>query len=159
MLDSVRCYDELAMAQVGVMRRTLTAVNEAELDWRPHPQANPIRWILGHRLWYETWVCDAIEQTGRFLRDDAPMSLAVAGTYEFWTRFDEASSRRRALYEALSEDDLAREFDFLTAGTYTVARLVRAHAAHVTGHSWQVRYVRGTFSRAFGTDKRVFDPF
>jgi len=26
------------------------------------------------------------------------------------------------------------------------------------GAAWQIRFVRGTYSRTFGTDKRVFDP-
>lgn len=41
---------------------------------------------------------------------------------------------------------------------YTVGKVVRTHTAHFTGHTWQVKYVRGAYSRAFGTDKRVFDP-
>jgi hypothetical protein len=159
MRGAVRAYDELAMAQVGILRRTLTGIGDDELDWRPHPAANPIRWLLGHHLWYETWVADAIEETGRFLVDRRPASLPVEGVDDFWGRFDPAVERRRAVYEDLTEIDLARSFDYLGVATYTVAQLVRTHAAHVTGHTWQIRYVRGTHSRAFGTDKRVFDPF
>lgn len=159
MLDPVRYYDELAMAQVGILRRTLTGISEAELDWRPHPQANPIRWILGHHLWYETWVADAIEETGRYLTDTRPQSFDVVDLDDFWTRFDAGVARRRALYEQLTEAALERSFDYLGTGIYTVARLVRTHAGHFTGHTWQVRYVRGTHARAFGTDKSVFDPF
>ena len=36
---------------------------------------------------------------------------------------------------------------------------VRTHSAPVTGHGRQIRYVRGTYGRAFGTDKRVLDTF
>ncbi|MFO7694647.1 MAG: hypothetical protein R6V57_16310 [Vicinamibacterales bacterium] len=67
--------------------------------------------------------------------------------------------RRRAVYEGLEPADLERAFDYLGVARYTVAQLVRTHAAHFTGHTWQVRYVRGTYSRAFGTDKTAFDPF
>jgi hypothetical protein len=119
----------------------------------------PWRWLLGHHLWYEAWVADAIEQTGRYFVDRGPTSLPVSGADDFWSRFDPAIARRRALYEGLAETDLTRAFDYLGVATYTVAQLVRTHAAHVTGHSWKIRYVRGTYSRAFRTDKRVFDPF
>jgi hypothetical protein len=159
MIEPVRTFDELAIAQVGILRRTLTGVGDAELDWRMHPEANPIRWLLGHHLWYETWVPDAIEATGRFLVDEKPTSLLVADVDDFWTRFDAAVARRRAVYGGLEPADLDRAFDYLGVAEYSVAQLVRTHAAHFTGHTWQVRYVRGTYSRAFGTDKRVFDPF
>ena len=159
MISPVRAYDELAMAQVGILRRTLTGATAAELDWRIHPDANSIRWLLGHHLWYETWVPDAIEGTGRFLVDRRPTSLPVADLDDFWSRFEAAMARRRAVYEGLDQDALSSEFDYLGVATYTVGQLVRTHAAHVTGHTWQIRFVRGTYSRAFGTDKRVFDPF
>jgi hypothetical protein len=159
MIEPVRAFDELATAQVGILRRTLTGIGEAELDWRMHPEANPIRWLLGHHLWYEQWVPDAIEGTGRFLADRRPASLPVADVDDFWARFDAAAARRRSVYERLVPTDLARTLDYFGVATYTVGQLTRTHAAHVTGHTWQIRYVRGPYSRAFGTDKRVFDPF
>jgi len=58
-------------------RRTLTDIGADELDWRVHPEANPIRWLLGHHVCYETWVSDAIERTGGFLSDRGPASLPV----------------------------------------------------------------------------------
>jgi len=30
---------------------------------------------------------------------------------------------------------------------------------HLAGHRFQVRYVRGTYSRAHGTSKAFFDPW
>ena len=41
--------------------------------------------------------------------------------------------------------------------SYTAAQLVRTHVANVIGHTWRIRFERGTYSRAFGTDKVVFD--
>lgn len=158
MVDAVRFYDELVTAQTAVLRRTLTDISEAELDWRPHPVANPIRWILGHHVWYETWVPDAIQGTGRYLTDTRPLSFEVADGADFWTRFEAEAARRRGVYEALTEADLERTITYLNQGPYTVARLVRTHAGHFTGHSWQARYIRGAYSRAFGTDKSLFDP-
>lgn len=108
MIEPVRAFDEFAIAQVGIQRRTLTGIGAAELDWRMHPEANPVRWLLGHHLWYETWVPDAIEGTGRFLVDRAPASLPVSDVDGFWARFDAAAARRRAVYEGLEPADPAR---------------------------------------------------
>lgn len=154
MIDAVRWYDDLVEAQVGILRRITQGLEDAELDWRPHPQANPVRWILGHHLWYEAWVPDAIEGTGRYRTDRAPASLSVASIDAFWTDFEAAADRRRAVYAALGEPDLERRVDYLGTGSYSVARLVRTHAAHFTGHTWQVRYVRGTYARATGRDPK-----
>jgi len=159
MIEPVSTFDELVMAQVGILRRTLTGIGADEFDWRMHPEANPIRWLLGHHLWYEAWVPDAVEVTGRYLVDREPTSLPVADVDDFWSRFDAAVARRRSVFDGLELADLDRTFDYLGVATYTVGQLVRTHAAHFTGHTWQIRYVRGTYSRAFGTDKRVFDPF
>ena len=78
---------------------------------------------------------------------------------DFWSCFDAPVTRRRNVFDGLEHGDLDRTVDYLGVATYTVGQLVRTHAAHFTGHTWQIRYVRGTYSRAFGTDKRVFDPF
>ncbi|HEX5077312.1 MAG TPA: hypothetical protein VFW03_29135, partial [Gemmatimonadaceae bacterium] len=37
--------------------------------------------------------------------------------------------------------------------------LLKTHAMHLAGHRFQVRYVRGTYSRAHGTRKSDFDPW
>lgn len=80
----------------GLLQRNLTGLTEAEADWRPHPAANPVRWMLGHLAWFEEWAHDALGRT---------------------------------------------------------------HALHLAGHRFQVRYVRGTYSRAHGTRKADFDPW
>lgn len=82
------------------------------------------------------------------------------GTIEdFKEQFETLMQKRQAIYETLDEADLAREFNYLGKATYSVARLIRTHAGHFTGHTWQIRYIRGIYSRAYGTDKTVFDPF
>jgi hypothetical protein len=40
----------------------------------------------------------------------------------------------------------------------TLSGLVDLHHRHLAGHGYQVRYVRGAFSRAHGTDEAAFDP-
>ena len=36
---------------------------------------------------------------------------------------------------------------------------MKTHALHLAGHRFQVRSVRGTYSRAHGTRKADFDPW
>jgi len=158
MLDIVRAYDALAEAQVGILRRTLTNITAEELDWRPHPAANAIRWILGHHLWYEGWIVDVVEGVAGGRADAVERNRPVVDADGFWAAFTPLVARRRARFAALDADDLERPVTYLDAVGYTVGRTVRTHAAHLTGHIWQVKYVRGAYSRAFGTDKRVFDP-
>ena len=158
MLDIVRAYDALVEAQSGILRRTLTAISDAELDWRPHPEANGIRWILGHQLWYEAWVVDVVDGVGEGRDEAGSRSRDVPSAQAFWSALTPLGERRRACFAALREGDLARPVEYLGVDGYTVGKVVRTHAAHFTGHTWQVKYVRGAYSRAFGTDKRVFDP-
>ena len=41
----------------------LKGITKEELDWKINKEANSIRWILGHLIWFEEWACDAIEAT------------------------------------------------------------------------------------------------
>jgi hypothetical protein len=65
--------------------------------------------------------------------------------------------RRIRVYESLNEDDLQKEIDYLGAYNVSIETLIRTHAGHITGHNYQVRFIRGTYSRANNTDKSVFD--
>lgn len=158
MLDIVRAYDALVEAQIGILRRTLTAITADELGWRPHPAANDIRWILGHQLWYEGWVVDVVDGVAGGRDEAGNRCLQVVDADGFWKAFEPLVARRRARFAAIEAGDLDRAVTYLEADGYTIGKVVRTHAAHLTGHTWQVKYVRGAYSRAFGTDKRVFDP-
>lgn len=125
MITLVEHYDALATAQYGLLKRTLTGATEEELDWRPHPEANSSRWILGHLLWYEHWVPDTILGTGRYLIDRDPLFFGIASLPELMERFDDAAKRRREVYDGITEDDLQREIDYLGRFSCSIARLVR----------------------------------
>jgi len=92
-LAAVRLVDEMDEQMWTLLQRNLAGVTEAEADWRPHPAANSVWWMLGHLAWFEEWA------------------------------------------------------------------LLKTHAMHLAGHRFQVRYVRGTYSRANGTRKADFDPW
>ena len=119
MLPQVKLLDEMDDQMWSLLQRNLTGITEAEADWRPHPEANNVRWLVGHLAWFEEWAHDALRQEGRYHVD----------------QFGDANGVRVAL------------------------DLLKTHTLHLAGHRFQVRYVRGTYSRAHGTTKADFDPW
>jgi hypothetical protein len=59
----------------------------------------------------------------------------------------------------LEAADLDRQLSYLGRYNVTVLGLLKTHALHLAGHRFQIRYVRGTYSRAHGTSKASFDPW
>ena len=78
---------------------------------------------------------------------------------EIIARFTDARLRYRTRLADLDDADLARQLSYF--GRYEVSGLglLETHALHLAGHRFQVRYVRGTYSRAHGTRKADFDPW
>lgn len=151
--------DEMDRTTYDFLLHNLEGITDEELDWLPHPEANSARWILGHLLWFEEWASDAIEGTGRYLTDRSPTAVDVPSFDEARRRFDEARERYRRLMGALSEDDAARTIDYFGMFEVSLGHLAQMHALHLSGHQYQIRYIRGTYSRAHGTDKGIFDPW
>ena len=114
----------------------------------PYPASNDVRWILGHLLWYEAWVADVVDGVGGGRAEACDRCRSVRDADEFWSTFEPWADRRRARVAALEAADLDRLVTYLDVPGSTVGRTVRTHAAHFAGHTWQVEYVRGAFSRA-----------
>ncbi len=142
-----------------LLQRNLTGITEAEADWRPHPAANPVRWMVGHLAWFEEWAHDALHRDGRYLVDRDPTAYLDGTIPELLARFSAARARYRACVAELDQNALDATLSYL--GRYDVSGLdlLKTHALHVAGHRFQVRYVRGTYSRAHGTSKTDFDPW
>ena len=159
MLDPVRLLDEMDEQMWTLLRRNLTGIAEDEADWRPHPASNPVRWMVGHLAWFEEWAHDALCEEGRYLIDDDPTAYLDGTMPELIERFAVARGRYRARLEQLTEYDLSKQLSYF--GRYEVSglELLKTHALHLAGHRFQVRYVRGTYSRAHGTRKADFDPW
>ena len=138
------------------MRATNT---EAEADWRPHEKANNARWIVGHLAWFEEWAGDALREDGRYLIDRDPTAYLDGTMVDLLARFAAARSRYRARLAELTDSDLARTLSYFGRYDVSVIDLLKTHALHLAGHRFQVRYVRGTYSRAHGTRKADFDPW
>jgi hypothetical protein len=159
MLPQVQLLDEMDVQMWDLLQRNLTGITEAEADWRPHPAANSVRWMLGHLAWFEEWTHDALRREGRFLVDRDPTAYLDGTVPELLSRFAAARARYRARAATLSERDLEEELSYF--GRYDVSglALLKTHALHLAGHRFQIRYVRGTYSRAHGTRKADFDPW
>src|SRR5262245_34038186 len=159
MLETVQLLDQMDEQMWTLLQRNLTGITEAEADWRPHPAANSVRWIVGHLAWFEEWAHDALRREGRFLVDRDPTAYVDGTMPELLTRFATARERYRARLAELDHEDLARSLSYF--GRYDVSELdlLKTHALHLAGHRFQVRYVRGTHSRAHGTRKADFDPW
>ncbi len=159
MLEPVRLLDEMDEQMWSLLQRNLQGVSEAEADWRPHPAANSVRWMIGHLAWFEEWAHDALSLDGRYLVDRDPTAYLDGSVPELLVRFAAARARYRARLGELTDVDLSRPRSYF--GRYDVSGLdlLRTHALHLAGHRFQVRYVRGTYSRAHGTNKHDFDPW
>ena len=158
MLERVRPLDEIEVDIYRKMWGNLAGATEEELDWRPHAEANSVRWVLGHLVWSEEWFHDILHQTGRYLSDELAQSYPLATLDEIRARFDAARDRYRASLIALSEDDLDRQIDYLGAPA-KLRDVVTTHTTHLAGGRYQIRYIRGTYSRAHGTNKKAFDRY
>jgi len=68
MQAAVQLLDDMDEQMWSLLQRNLTGITEAEADWRPHPAANNVRWLVGHLAWFEEWAHDALRQEGRYVR-------------------------------------------------------------------------------------------
>ncbi len=159
MLDAVANYNDLSSFHYDNLSKLLTGITGEELNWHIHPEAMNIRWIMGHLYWFEDWVADAIENTGRYGQDKGPLAYEFEDLDPLLIDFDKANKRRIKIYELLTETDLEKEIDYFGAYSVNVLSLIRTHAGHTAGHRYQIRMIRGTYSRANQTDKSVFDPW
>ena len=159
MLAEVQQLDEMDESMWTLLQRNLTGISEAEADWRPHPAANSVRWILGHLTWFEEWAHDALTRGGRFLVDRDPTAFVDGTISELLARFAAARTRYRARLAELDETALPRTLSYFGRYDVTERQLLRTHALHLAGHRFQIRHVRGTYSRAHGTSKTDFDPW
>jgi hypothetical protein len=141
------------------LQANLSGVSEAEMDWRPIEAANPIRWILAHLIWFEEWARDALDARGRYLFDTGPSTCPPAAFPDLWARFETARREYRARIGVLTDADLIREIDFFGRERVTVLDLLTTHTQHLSGHRFQIRYIRGAYSRLTGTRKAAFDPW
>ena len=106
MLPHVKLLDEMDEQMWSLLQRNLTGITENEADWRPHPKANNVRWLVGHLAWFEEWAHDALRRNGRYGVDRDPTAILDGTMPELLSRFAAARLRYRARLAELSDDDL-----------------------------------------------------
>ena len=150
----------------GRVVRLLRCLADGELQWRPHPEANNVAWVIGHLTWFEEWVADAIEETGLYLEEKGgPTSFQEPTIEAQRARHLAARERLVGLMEGLTPAELRREILYVYneendgRSTTTIHDLLRTHVRHQSGHRYQIRLLRGTYSRAHDTDKACYDPW
>ena len=159
MLAAVTMLDEMDEQMWSLLQRNLTGITEAEADWRPHTDANNVRWLVGHLAWFEEWAHDALGRDGRYLVARDPTAYLDGTIPDLLDRFAAARARYRTRLADLTEGDLAAQLSYFGRYDVTGLELLKTHTLHLAGHRFQVRYVRGTYARAHGTPKADFDPW
>src|SRR5215831_15748569 len=159
MVPEVQQLDAMDESMWTLLQRNLSGITEEEADWRPHPAANPVRWMLGHLAWFEEWAYDALGREGRFLTDRDPTAFLDGTVPKLLARFAAARARYRRRIADLDAGALTRSLSYFGKYDVTEIELLRTHALHLAGHRFQIRYVRGTYARAHGTRKADFDPW
>ncbi|GAA4454088.1 hypothetical protein GCM10023189_20100 [Nibrella saemangeumensis] len=159
-MQEVSLLSDMADYQYKSLWGNLKGITEKEADWKPNPESNPIRWVVGHLCWFEEWMPDAIENKGRYLTDKNPLSVQEPTLDVLKARFEAAHTRSREVVKTLTPEMLTKEVIFVGRVPVTIFNLFQTHCTHLAGHRYQVRYIRGTYSRVFHvTNKADFDPW
>lgn len=107
MLSHVRLLDQMDESMWTLLQRNLNGLTEEEADWRPHPAANPVRWIIGHLAWFEEWAHDALAREGRYLTDHSPIAFLDDTIPALVARFASARTMYRARIAALTDESVS----------------------------------------------------
>ncbi|QDK81573.1 DinB family protein [Spirosoma sp. KCTC 42546] len=159
LINKVSLLREMAADTYANLWKNLTGITEKEADWQPNPESNSVRWVVGHLCWFEEYVADALENTGRYLTDKKPTIVQESSMPKLKERFDAARVCSARLIESLTVDSFKKEIIYVGRFPVTIHSLLQTHTLHMSGHRYQVRYIRGTYSRVFHTNKADFDPW
>ena len=159
-LKEVQLLQDMAAWEYKSLWGNLKGITEKEADWKPNPESNPVRWVIGHLCWYEEWMADAMENKGRYLTDKNPMSVQEPTIEAMKARFDAARTRSISVVKGLTPDMLVKKVIFVGRVETAIYNLLKTQTTHMSGHRYQIRYIRGTYSRVFHiTSKADFDPW
>ena len=90
MLEATAKFNEMSWQRTSTSfsSKSSWVSPEEELDWKIRPEANTIRWIVGHLRWFEDWVPDVTENKGRYGEDKVPLAYDFDDLDEFLQGFD-----------------------------------------------------------------------
>ncbi len=159
LLHEVKLLEVMAESTFKQLWANLGGITEPELDWKPNKESNSTRWVIGHLYWFEEWLADTLERKGRYLADKKPMSIQDISFEEVKKRFEIARARVAELSKSLTPDQLKSEINYVGRFDLPIRELLQVHVLHMAGHRYQIRYIRGTHSRVYHTNKADFDPW
>ncbi|MCH4824152.1 DinB family protein [Gramella lutea] len=163
------------LAQVSLLREMdndslawiwgiLNGITEEELDWKINDEANSIRWIVGHLTWFEEWASDAIEEKGLYLIDKQPSTSFQSDSFDqMKDRLTKAHEKYDRLVQNLNPEQIRRPSKYLynendkKRADVDLRTIMAIRCTHFFGHLYQIRMIRGTYSRVNNTDKAAFD--
>ncbi|WP_242092470.1 DinB family protein [Aestuariivivens sediminicola] len=164
LLSQVKLLRELDNDSFRWIWGILKGISNKELDWKINKEANSIRWIIGHLIWFEEWSCDAIEDKGLYLIKNQPSTSFQADKLEeMKTRFTIAHEKYDSLVKGLTVEQINRPSKYLyndydnKRADVDLKTILAIHSTHFYGHLYQIRMIRGTYSRINKTDKSKFD--
>jgi hypothetical protein len=156
----MKVMGEMADGDYQFLWQILEGVTEQELDWKPNRESNSIRWVIGHLCWFEEYFADTLgERKGRYLTDLKPKSINDLPYDEVKKRFDHSRKQTSKLIATLTPAELETVIRFVGSFDVSLREMARIHVSHLAGHTYQIRYIRGTYSRVFKTNKALFDPW
>ena len=164
LLAEVELLREMDNDSFGWIWSILKGITKEELDWKINNEANSIRWIIGHLIWFEEWACDAIEETGLYLIKEQPSTSFQADSLEAMKkRFTKAREKYDSLVKNLTAEQIKRPSQYLyndhdkKKADVDLRTILAIHCTHFYGHLYQIRMIRGTYSRVNQTNKAAFD--
>lgn len=159
LLHEIKILQGMAESTYQQLWSNLGGITEKELDWKPNKESNSVRWVIGHLYWFEEWAADAMEKKGRYLSDKKPTSIQDIPFNEVKEKFEIARNRVSDLSKSLNPEQLRSEISYVGRFDIAIHNLLQVHVLHMSGHRYQIRYIRGTYSRVYHTNKNDFDPW
>jgi DinB superfamily len=159
-VNGIKLLQNMSNYEYRGLWENLKGITEKEADWKPNAESNSVRWVVGHLCWFEEWMADTIENKGRYLTDKKPMIVTEPTMEALKARFDAAKARTQRLAEAITPEIWNRKVVFVGRYDLAIFNLFQTLVSHTAGHRYQIRYIRGTYSRVFHiTNKADFDPW
>ncbi len=105
--------------EIANTRKVLACVPDDNIDWRPHPKLNTIRWNANHLVEIVSWVEGTLTQTSWDVAPpDGPAyeSPALGSRAELLELFDRHVASARQAIENVADDALTTPWSLLYAG-------------------------------------------
>jgi hypothetical protein len=146
-LETMRVFAEMAWDRFDNAMKELT---EKEIDWRPVPEANNIRWILTHISWeWNVRVQQVLKSDPSYLPKNWPNDYTGNTTYSLKNIMDDLNKGRT---EGMNDLGKLKSADLdvdipLWGGTKRRSFGLSNYISETIHHAGQIAYIRGAIKR------------